>query len=66
LIEQIEETGAGVLASHPTASSLADAIECLLANPVQYEAYSKAALLAARTTHGWARLVDDLRSAIAR
>jgi len=66
LIEQIEETGAGVLASHPTAPSVADAIECLLADPGQYETYSKAALLAARTTHGWARLVDDLRSAVAR
>lgn len=66
LIEQIEETGAGILANQPTSSALADAIECLLTNPGQYEACSNAALLAARTTHGWARLADDLRAAIAR
>jgi glycosyltransferase involved in cell wall biosynthesis len=65
LKEQLQETGAGVVADAVSAEAIAAAIGALLRSPTLYHERSKAALASAATSHSWERVVHDIIGGLA-
>ncbi|GAA4378989.1 glycosyltransferase family 4 protein [Agromyces bauzanensis] len=63
LVEQVEQTSAGLLASEVTSEAFADALESLIRDPAKYECLSAAAKAAADGAFSWARVGRDVLNA---
>jgi glycosyltransferase involved in cell wall biosynthesis len=59
LVEQIQESGSGVIADFPDAKSFAGALALLLGDPKLYHALSENAIASATSTHTWSSAVSD-------
>lgn len=65
LVEQVSESGCGVVAADMSASALADAIATLIADQDLYAQLSRNCIDAAFSDFSWARVAEDYRNAIA-
>jgi glycosyltransferase involved in cell wall biosynthesis len=66
LKEQLQETGAGVVATEISAAAVADAIAALVCSPALFLEKSKAAISAAAGSYTWDRVVKDIKTGLAK
>lgn len=64
LPEQIESTGAGIVADEVSAEALSRAVCALWGDAARYEGCSSAAIEAAHGSHSWSRAAADIMSAV--
>lgn len=64
LRQQVEESGAGLVATEVSAVAFADALQALAESEELRGRLSRAGLMAAKTTYAWSRVAEDLRPAL--
>ncbi|WP_425432671.1 glycosyltransferase family 4 protein [Flavimobilis soli] len=66
LVEQVNESGCGLVAEAATSLAIADAAQRLLSDPARYADCSTAGIVAASGAFSWSRLRTDIDNAVSR